>query len=363
MGENPYGELICQYFQTTFPKIVQQTKSSLLEIISLMLFGTKENRYGPIPSPENQVVVRNVIKTAIERNEPIPILVPWGSRKAVAAASIDIAEVSALNQLISLDNAIKEFYPSGLRINIRIEDIGGYWLFREEGTGSITNNDSVLSYSEDLTTLIHILRGDSLIDPVWESTLMNGPEYFRCVDNYSVLIDGYLRYSEDNQNLGIGPAFESLNELGWKGEIPLEQRDYYYSTYEKLYPNANHIQNRKRLADYLGGAMVRYKLNGRGEPKTDYGHIQLTFIQPIPGTPTSINSNILYWRSVPMSQSRTNISPWRAKGYLHISGNDVKTKITNWGNTELIDQLQSGSVSISDDLRSVKVKVDYLIEN
>lgn len=359
LHENPYGELICQYFQTSFPKITEQTRQSLLEIISGLIIGTKENRYGPIPLPEQLVVIRKVIATAIERNEPIPVLIPWGGRKALTSANIDIAEVVALNQIIKLDLAIKNYYPRGLAVNIRIEDTGALWLYRSEKD----SYPPVDKYSTDFSTLVNILKGDTIINAIKESNLMGTERYFELSSDFSLMLYDYLKASDFSARLGFGSTFEKLNNIGWKGEIPFEQRDHYRDAYKRINPELTDDQATKMLADYLGGAKARYDLNGRAEPKTDYSYIQLSFVAPIPGAPATIFNNTVYWRTLPLSDGRTHIPAWRAKGFFNINGNEIKSKITSFGNYEILPLLHPGKVHLSDGDLSVEVEVDYLLES
>lgn len=357
--ENPYGELICRFFQTEFPTISEPSNANLLEIITSLFISTKENRYGPCPLPEQQVVIRKVIATAIERGDAIPVLIPWGGRKALLTSSIDVAEVSALRQVIKLDEAIKRHYSPGIGVNIRIEDTGAKWLYR----GSEESDYSIDEYSTDLYDLVNVLRGNSLITPIRESNLMDYDTYHTISANRSHVINEYLTASDNSGRLGSGSAFEELQKVGWTGEIPFEQRNYYRNLYLNMDNTLSFANATKKLADYLGGAKARYELNGRAEPKSDYGFIQLSFVPQIPGAPASIFNNMLYWRTVPTSNGVTHISPWRGKGYLKINNqNDIKMKVTSFGNKELIEDLVQEVVTLTNGDYSVSVEADYLLD-
>lgn len=119
-----YNDVICRYFQTEFPSVFKSDMKGTLEILTNLLFGTKEVRYGTLPTPETSVAIRKVLASAIEKQLPIPVLVPFGGRKTNSKALIDIAEVSAIKQLIHLDKLIRTIHPQGLQINIGIEDLG-----------------------------------------------------------------------------------------------------------------------------------------------------------------------------------------------------------------------------------------------
>lgn len=172
INQDPYGGLICRWFQEKFSKEIHTNKEDLLEILADLIFSTKENRVGPIPSPEHQVVVRDVIRQAIALNAPIPVLVPWGGRKAQIHTSprLDMAEVSGLYQIVDLDATIRRHYSPGLHVNIRIEDINANWLYRHEpDIAAMTER-----YSADFLKLINMLKGDTHIIPLRESMMKDG---------------------------------------------------------------------------------------------------------------------------------------------------------------------------------------------
>lgn len=113
-----YEASIRQYFQKELPQIAIQDKNDLLEIIFSVLVGTKETRFGPIPPPEHSVIIRNVIRQAIESEMPIPILVPFGGIKADRSPDIDIAEFSAIRRLVNLNYCVTKYYHPGDRKSV-----------------------------------------------------------------------------------------------------------------------------------------------------------------------------------------------------------------------------------------------------
>ncbi|MES2133557.1 MAG: hypothetical protein V4506_14505 [Bacteroidota bacterium] len=352
-----YGALICSYFETHFPKITKPSSDNLLEILSTLIIGTKENRYGPTPKPEYQVEIRKVILGAIAADEPIPFLIPWGGRKAHGYDSIDVAEVSALRQVINLDEAIKMFYPKGLRANIRVEDTGALWLYQGE------DENAVERYTNDFKKLVHILKGDTILLPIAESALVDKSQYFENSRFNSDVIYNYIEESDFTGKIGFGESYFQLEKIGWKGEIPFEQRNHYRSMYKRINPELTDQNANRMLADYLGAAKARVELNGTAKPKSNYGYIQLSFTPPVPGSPASISSTNVYWRTVPLSQGATHISPWRAKGYLAIAGTAVKSKIISYGNTPVIESLECDAVMLTSETgMSVEVRVDYLVQ-
>ena len=363
LNEDPYGSLICKYFAQTFPKVIVPNSKQLLDILTTILVGSKNVRYGPTPDVENLVEIRKVISRCIQNNEKIPVLVAWGGVKTFRDSGIDIAEVSAISQLIHLDDAVKQYYPKGLKIRVRIEDTGAEWIYRDE---NISNN--IKSYSSCFSKLVRILAGqDYDILAIKESSLMDLNEYFYRSNSYADLLESVINVQTISPETDINSlaAYSRLKELGWKGEIPEEQRDYYLERYAVLYPDMPKHIHIRMLADYLGGAKARYDLNGRANPSEEQ-FLNISFVPPIPGAPNSMFSTNLYYRTVPMTDGRTHIAPWRAKGYLEIgNNNDVKAKITSWGNTSVISELTPITINIVNKEigEEVFIHADYFLQN
>jgi hypothetical protein len=363
--DNAYADIITRYFEQRFPGAFKAGKQELLEILTSLLVGTKEIRYGANPRPESLVKIRATILTAIEKDLPIPILVPWGGTKSVLTQRVDVAEVAALWQLITVDEVLRRYYEPGLLIHIGIEDSGAYWLYRDVANAVPLIN----TYSEDFFNLTRIVRGKSNIKPVRESTLMKMGDYCDLSGKYSDLVYDYLVASQAfPSTVNSGKEFDALKAIGWVGSIPFEQRSFYTDRYKAANASISDQEATRKLSDYLGGAKARYDLGAKADPKTEVGsYIKISFTPPVPGAPSAIFSNTLYYRTVPLSDARTHIAPWRAKGYLEITdGSDkVKTKITSWNDDTIGERLIQSTVSLTDNDNTftVQVEADHLIKD
>lgn len=357
IGNGEFAEVISRYFYRSFPKATKIDKENLLEILTDLLVGTREYRYGPKPKVESLYVIRQTISKAIELNVPIPVLVPWGGRKADPSLSVDIAEVSALKQLIAVNEFVKQFFSPGLHIHIRIEDLGADWIYRVQDVST-----SIEKYSSDMVLLVNSLKGITHIEPIRESQLMSKDEYFKLSEKYSELIESTIQAMRAYNDLDINtiPEYNQLLLMGWKGEIDRTQQDYYIERYKKLYPGLKEEEYVLMLSDYLGGAKARYDLNGRAEPDSSVGsHVQITFVPPIPGAPKGLFSNTLYYRTVPESSGRTHIAPWRGKGYIEIVDDYPVAKIVH--NAREIADIYENTVELADDRgqNPLVVRADY----
>jgi hypothetical protein len=58
----------------------------------MQVVGTGQTRFGPLPSPESLVAIRDHLRRRIADRDPIRLLVPWGSKKPTNTATVDLAE-------------------------------------------------------------------------------------------------------------------------------------------------------------------------------------------------------------------------------------------------------------------------------
>lgn len=355
IGKGEYGEIISRYFQGSFPKAVKVSKEDLLEILTELLVGTKETRYGPKPKIENLFTIRKTIKIAIDQGAAIPILVPWGGRKMDPKLSLDVAEVSGLRQLIHLDTAIKQFYKSGLHIHLRIEDLNAKWLYKSDA--------GVDNYSDGMMRLIDLIKADTHIEGIKESSMMKEEDYLKVSEGYGYLLEDVITALEVMPSLDVNtiPAYKELVEKGWVGTLPENQRSYYLNRYLQLYPLASLKHRINMLADYFAGSKARYDLNGRGEPDSSVGSfIQINFSHPVPGAPESIFGNTLYYRTIPESHGRTHIAPWRGKGFIEIIDDYPIAKIISGSN--IPKELYQNEIALLDgdnDDNPLIIRADY----
>lgn len=347
---------ILKYFLRELPSI-SINSSDLLEVIYTILIGTKETRYGSIPPPEHLVKIREVIKNAIYHKLSIPILVPFGGIKADKSGHIDVAEFNAIQRLVSLYKCIQKYYTPSIHVNVRIENINAMYLYGVEST------DSIVNYSQNLFNLIKILGKDTEIHPTPESTLIDFSQYTEAAGKiYPSLIKFLLAAETDGDYY---TALSELKNLGWKGEIPREQREFYIDRYSRLYPGLGMVDYSIMMAKYFAGSKARYDLNANMVPATAKqvgGFIQLNYTQPVPGAPTTMFNNTLYYRTLPLSEARTHMPAWRSKGYLKLDEHgNAKSKITNFHDKQVIDNLLEADTVIGDGINSVTIKTDYLL--
>ena len=354
--DNPYASMIEQFFTERFPGVNVKTNTDNLDAVTNAIIGSGQIRYGSYPSPESLVAIRSVIRESLEQDKPIPIVVPFGSRKTIIEEPLDIAEVAALKQLTGVQERVSKFYHRGVQINIRIEDLSGNYLFVKDGQAS---RDAVKLYTTRLTNLIYALNL-KFIQPTPESTMCSEDHYFKECNIFFSHMRDYLRVTSgliEYRYANTAP-YKIIAEMGWKGMVPETQRNYYYDRYRALQPDITVPEQIEKLAHYLTASWARYRNRMSGASVGWTNYISLTFCPAVPGTPTGMFDRYVYYRTLPLCFAQSHMPPWRCKGYLKLNGS-VKPKLTSWKDTS---PFQKATLTFSGSGYDVPVQSDYLIE-
>src|SRR4029077_6052735 len=86
-------------------------------------------------------------------------------------------------------------------------------------------------------------------------------------------------------------AIAELQSNGWKGGVPAETRDFFRRCYKRRYPTASDLEREMLMCKYLSCTMTRRRLGGvgsAGEANWKHGRMELSFVEPIPGTDPSL---------------------------------------------------------------------------
>lgn len=353
-----YEGLIKNFLASEFPYELKgkRSKEDMVDLLTQVFVSTKENRIGPAPSPEVQVTIREIIRSVIGHDEPIPVLSKWGALKRSKFSHVDVADVMALRQFDRLNEAVKRFHEPGIRLALTAEDVGGYAIYGEDA------EDAITYYHNNLQGIMHGLGVEKFATLRRESALMTADgkciaEFLKEVEKNSVVFALYLTQLKA---FGVRDldASAKLAEIGWTGEITQEHAQFYYDSYKRNYPGISEGEMVDKLAIYFAQALGKYKYGIRGDFKEWHGKfIYLSLIPPIPHAPESLRRNTLYWRSLPATFSHINLAPWRAKGYLQIdNSNNVTPKVTT-GYAALALDLKRCATEIG----GVEVETDYML--
>jgi hypothetical protein len=333
----PYCKLINQFVQSSFPSVAKATGEDLVDLITAELLASKKVRVGPIPVAETQVAIRDVIRDAIAKDKPIPILMPWGGMKP-DASSIDVAELCGLKTAACLHGRILRHYPRGTEIRVRIEDATAPSLFHDRMEEAWVGAQK---YTQDFCTLAAIL--ESPVTMVPESALIDKDLYTKAVDEIVGDVNAYLFHG--------GELPDGINITA-----PPEAINWYLGQYHKLYPWQSAEVHRYTMARYLAGAIMRHKMGARGDaPEWGGKFIDVAFVQNPPGTDAHFNRRVIY-RVTP---GRTSIAPWRAKGFLKYDEDNQHFSPKLRSFRDPVDDLIPHVTTMSRGKLSVDVRTDY----
>lgn len=299
-----YESLIESFVYSEFPSMLV-SPAARFEAVAAEVFGTKQRRFGPMPTPEDQVAVRSVIRMALDKNEALTFFLPWGSSKQ-DGSPLDILELMAMKQLVCLSNGLASM---GVKSHFvfRVEDLTDRYLFGDSRLGEITK------YAEDFSRMVKAVLPSASIAPQVLLESMATERDFKAFSRHAESYVGkFYAYLTGKANLA------PLQAIGWCGRIPQEQREYYLNQYAKFnnLVGKDHVWE---MAKYFAATLARVNLRATMAP--DWAHIHIAFTHPVPGNP--ISKPRLYYRTLPARFTHQHKSPWLARGYLRIGADNA----------------------------------------
>lgn len=347
-----YQNLIQNYIGSINP-IFHPNKGSRIDAIMNTLMGSRNIRLGPKPEIESQYFMRKLINNTMENEAPISILVPMGPKKSSNTAGIDLTELSMLNILNCLNNAIKEHYEPGLLITFRIEDLTGHVLEPDQ-------IQTMENYMDQFQDLIYVLGYNQFMNPVRESDVIEKREFIKFAADYEKLFQIYLDVSNGlpESIWETSEEYQMLIDTGWSGLIPLEIRGMYMTKYEKLYPENTKEENITLMAKYFAAALARKKLDINKLILRERGSLEIAFMPPVPGYTHPIR---FHYRSVDLKNTKRALPFWRAKGFLKIAeSGKIRISNTTWKEAETME-FYEGQLVFERDGRVAIVQCDYIL--
>lgn len=329
-----YSELIETFMHLQAPLSTNQTVR--FEAIVAAVFGTKQRRFGPMPSPEIQVAVRDIVRLS----EPnMTFFMPWGSRKQNDGQPLDVMEFMALQQLYCLKEELLRLGVASKYV-FRLEDLTDRYLFPNPGGASEIQS---AQYSSAFMQLGSKMLGDTSFQ--LESMRAPWNEFEQLADTYAPVFYKFLRGEE---------GLRSLQEIGWTGALPPEQQEYYTNAFRSYWPNAEGVDYKWEMAKYFAATLARVKLKATGAP-SGTPHLLIAFTHPVPGNPVA--KTRLHYRTIPQRYTNNHRSPWIGKGYFEIDeANQVTPKSA--GVNEKLD-FQTNVVEFA----GVKIQADYVLKD
>lgn len=318
-NDDLYGDTIAQVLSRAFPANLSN-KAQVVDSLTDAFVASSQTRLGPAPKPEGLVAIRRVIRLAMDTQSPIPVLVPWGSKKAANNVGVDVAEIAALRTLQALNERVTRYWSPGVEIDLGIEDAGGRYLWKDDADAIAAS----VRYVAELSNLVEALDLDSFIHAVPESANVEQSAF----NNRAALMETrILKHLLDPSN---DRAWADVIAFGWRGDLPQEMTDYYLGRYENIYPNSSREYKITKLAAYFAQSWARYDLGIKVRPAWRGNFIQVNLTEPIPGLPAVLGDRRIHYRTLPLKMARTAMPPWRAKGYIAIENRDAMIKLASF---------------------------------
>ena len=287
-SEQRYTEdLVSRFLLNEMPGVTVNSKESVVDRVASLIMGTRHTRLAGCPNPESQVLIRNVIRGAMEQKRAIPVLVPSGPKKN-EGGPIDLAELSAIKTMVCLQESVRKAYEPGLNIRVRLENATGIYL---EGPEAIP---AMSLYCDGFRRLCKLMSyrigGAKFLFPRLEAEGSSFEMYLDCAKDLTKAFQ--LAYDSGDDS--------GLAKVGWGGGLSDDWKRYLDGRYVKIYPHFTQQQRNEMASKYLGSLLARVKLGLRGDdPDWQVGgrHIEIGFALPAPNAPLA-SSRVFYEKSV-----------------------------------------------------------------
>ena len=343
----PYSQEIALFIKREFPMLAN--KGDTLELLTDAIVASGQIRFGPKPSPESLVAIREVITHWTSKGEPIPFLIGWGSEKP-DGSGIDIAELMAMKTLNCLQHRVQQYYAPGVRFSIRVEDASAPHLFFDRQEQA---RIEAAHYTAGFVQLSRVLGINDFVKVTPESSMISEDTFNRKADEVLPVMEGHV--NEPHNELYRATLFNH----GWKVPLSTDTIGYYLDRYAKLYPDKDQKARNHLLARYFAGALARHALGITGACKEWGGKfLELSFVAPTPGIGVHRALRRIYYRTMPCSITSNHMPAWRAKGFLKINGS-VTASLTSFNNHEL--SFNPHHVTLTDGSTSQEVQADYVV--
>lgn len=344
---DPYADSIATFIKREFPVLAKT--GDMLDLLTDAIIASGQVRFGPKPSPESLVAIREIITLWTSKKQPIPFLIGWGSEKP-DGSGIDIAEVMAMKTLSCLQHRVQQYYTPGVQFAIRVEDASAPHLFFDRQEQARIDASR---YTSGFLNLAKVLGISDFVKIIPESSMISEETFNRMADEVLPAMEAHVNDPMNNRHR------EVLFDYGWKIPLSQETIGYYLDRYQKLYPELNQTQRNHLLARYFAGALSRHTLGITGANKAwDGKFLELSFVAPTPGIGVSRAMRRIYYRTMPCNITTNHMPAWRAKGYLKING-EVTSSLTSFHNKEFT--FNPHVITLEDGELKQDVQADYIV--
>lgn len=347
---NFVNDLVDRFLLNELPGATVANNESLVDVVATLFMGTRTIRLAGTPSPESQVMIREVIRSAISQGRPIPVLSTSGPKKN-NSGQVDLAEFSAIQTLVCLQERVTKYYKPGMDFRIRLEDTTGIFLEQVDAAYDMQQ------YCSEFARLCAILESrlqpaESFVHAWKESSNKEGSDKMLMLacDNVSAF---QYAIATGNQKL--------VEEAGWRGGVTPEWRKFLEDRYLRLFPSWT-VDDREHLAaKYLSMTLARHLTHMLGnDPDWDIDgkHLELNFAPPSPGAPTA--STRVFYRTMSTKQTKYHIPFWRGKGFFRLTDGTLRMGLI--AGSDHSHKFQAGTLEIASSTDTLRIAADFLEE-
>lgn len=321
-------------------------RKRVTEAVFTEIVGSKQVRKGPRPSVDSENSMLSVIGHYVERELPIPFMVPWGSEKP-DGGTIDIAEYCALKTLWCLHRRVQTHYNPGVVFHIRMEDASAPHLFYDRADAA---RREAQVYCDAFENLVQVLDVGSTVRVRRESAMVAEQTFNEVADAIVPFMERHLL------DLTSEAYYQELAALGWRGSVSSATVSEYMGRYQHLYPTKNERERLHILARYLSAALARKKLGIRGDdPSWNGGFLDLSFVEQSRTSGYSF-PNRVYYRTIPEGVSSYHLPAWRAKGHLVFEEAGARPRLAPFKETL---GLKPGELVLERERTSVRMRCNW----
>jgi hypothetical protein len=243
-----------------------------------------------------------------------------------ADSDVDMAELTALNTLLTVHNMVRVIHPPGLTFTFHVEDVE--FEFMEGLTPELTNARN--RYFNGLIRIVGALGLERVFGFVRMSDRAANRQERRewaaqMEENYRAL-EAYWYESEHEGFAGCEnyPSYRSLRRLGWYGSIPQEMRDHYLRRLTAV-EERSRAEKVSMILRNFAGILLHHQKNLL-TTASEVPPIKCSFIPPAPGAPAELLGGRIDLRFVSRNVcSRVGAAgPWSTKGYFRQRGGRIE---------------------------------------
>lgn len=304
------------------------------DAVTALLVGSNKTRVGKRMPAEAEAALLQRVSLIMQSGESIPVATNWAPRihyAGLEGQQARLAEYYALFTLSTLDQAVRSFYPPGVRFVVFFEDTTGMIIEGGAiGGAAVPEFAQYVNRYRQAMSRLTSLFGER-ISFVPESGLLPSNWQQQCSLNKSA----FIAYLDDSEQANVVPtdendpstsyqllsSYQTLQQLGWQGAIPQVMREYYRGRIQHLDPNTSGSAVTEMMARMFAAILyhVQDKTFSRPEFFPGAQPLRHSFVAPVAGTLLTLQAGKIYTKS--LLGDGISAPSWAATGIILVETN------------------------------------------